>query len=127
MSRDHSHAWPGWAMDWPPPTVVLVMAEAAGTALWNRSPDRDPFADDYVLDAEVLGVTPELAEQLDAWNVRYDWNGNGNDPAWWDEGWLLARLLQREFDSRGLVVRVLFHDADGREPAVEDRRRRPRR
>ena len=48
--RNPSESWPGWSMDWPPPTVVVVMAEAAGTALWNRSPDRDPFADDYVLD-----------------------------------------------------------------------------
>ena len=111
-------------MEWPPPTVVVVMAEAAGTALWNRSPGRDPFAESYVLDAEVLGVAPELAAQLEAWNGRSDWDGN--DPAWWDEGWTLARQLQREFDRRGLSVEVLFHDVDGREPAVGDRRRRPR-
>lgn len=111
-------------MAWPPPTVVVVMAEAAGTALWNRSPDRDAFADDYVLDDGVLGVTPQLAGQLEAWNGRY--GRDGNDSAWWDEGWSLASRLQREFDGRGLVVEVRFHDVDGREPAVGNRRRRPR-
>ena len=100
------------------------MAEVTGTFLWNRSPDRDPFADDYVLDEEVFGVTPELAEQLSSWNARYG-SGMVSD-AWWDEGWSLARLLQREFDRRGLGVQVRFHDVDGREPAVEVRSRRPR-
>jgi hypothetical protein len=111
-------------MDRPPPTVVVVMAEVTGTFLWNRSPDRDPFADDYVLDEEVLGVTPELAEQLSAWNARY---GSGMiSDVWWDEGWSSAGELQREFDRRDLGVEVLFHDVDGRERAVGDWRRRPR-
>ena len=38
----------------PPPTVIVVMAEVTDAFLWNRSPDR-AFADDYVLNPEVLG------------------------------------------------------------------------
>lgn len=111
-------------MDWPPPTVVVVMAEH-GPFLWNGSPDRDRFADDYVLDEEVLGVSPQLAERLAAWNARYGFDGM--DDAWWDEGWSAARELRREFEQRGLRVQVLFHDVDGRRSAVGDRSRPPRR
>jgi hypothetical protein len=115
--------WQGWTMPWPSPTVIVVMAEHTGTFLWNRSadPGRAPFADDYVLEPEVLGVTARLAERLVAWNDRY---GRGLiNAAWWAEGWSLAQELQHEFDRRGLDVEVLFHDVDGQERAIRDGRR----
>jgi hypothetical protein len=120
-----AEGWHGWTMPWPPPTTIVVMAEVTDTFLWNRSPDRDPFADDYVLHPEVLGVTTGLAERLTSWNDRY--GVDMVDAAWWDEGWSLAHDLQREFARRGVDVEVLFHEVDGHERAVRDGRRRPRR
>ena len=123
--------WQGWTMPWPPPTVIVVMAEWTDVFLWNRSPDRDPFADDYVLGPVTLGVSPGLAQRLSAWNAKYG-GGDANDPvendaAWWDEGLALAQELQREFDGRGLVLEVLYHDQHGQELPVRDRPRRPGR
>jgi hypothetical protein len=127
LPEPNTEPWPdaggrqGWMMPWPPPTVIVVMAEWTGTFLWNRSPDRAVFADDYVLDPEVLGLTTRLAERLTSWNDRY---GMGTiNAAWWDEGWSLAQDLQHEFDRRGLEVEVLYHDFDGEERATRDGRR----
>ncbi|TFV86544.1 hypothetical protein [Blastococcus sp. CT_GayMR16] len=116
-----AEGWQDWTMPWPPPTVIVVMAEWTGTFLWNRSPDRAVFADDYVLDPEVLGLTIRLAERLTSWNDRY---GTGTiNAGWWDEGWSLAQDLQHEFDRRGLEVEVLYHDFDGQERSTRDGRR----
>jgi hypothetical protein len=108
--------WHGWTMPWPPPTVVVVMAEWTDTFLWNRSPNRAQFAADYVLDPEVLGVSPRLTERLRAWNDRY--HVDAAKTSWVEEGWALAHDLQREFDGRGLDVEVRYHDRDGEERPV---------
>ena len=123
--------WPGWMMPWPPPTVIVVMAEWTDTCLWNRSPNREPFADDYVLDPVTLGVSPALAQRLRSWNLKFA-GGDANHPvdndaAWSDEGLALAQELQREFDARDLGVEVLYHGQQGKELPVRDRPRRARR
>lgn len=105
-------------MDWSPPTVIVVMAEWTDAFLWNRSPDRDPFADDYVLDPETLGVSPGLTARLRAWNGRYP--AGGARP---EEGRALAYDLQAEFDRRQLNVEVLYHEEDGTERPVRERPR----
>lgn len=112
-------AWPGWSGDWTPPTVVVVMGEWGGTGLWNRSPFeyRDWSADDYVLEPELLGVSARLAARLTDWNERF---GDGT-AAWRDEGWAIARDLQREFDARDLAVEVLVHGGRGEGTPVRDR------
>ena len=113
--------WTGWIQPWPPPSVVVVMAEHGDVVLWNRSPGRDPWRDSYTLDPQVLGVSAPLTDRLRRWNERY---GIHEMPATWvDEGWMLAHDVQREFDARGLDVEVRYHDADGSEPAVRGRRR----
>ncbi len=109
----------------PPPTVVVLMAEWTDAYLWNPSPRHDPFADDYLLDPEVLGVSPRLIERMSAWNSRF--GVDAPTAAWWDEGLTLAQHLQREFDSRELTVEVLYHDRDGQELSVRSRPRFPRR
>jgi hypothetical protein len=116
--------WQGWTMPWPPPTVVAVMAEWTDVFLWNRSPapDRALWADDYVLDPEVLGVSPRLTERLRAWNDRY--SVDAAKSAWVEEGWALAHDLQRESDGRGLAVEVRYHDSDGQERPVSGHPRR---
>lgn len=117
-------AWPGWGMTWPPPSVVLVMAECGGTTLWNRSPARHPWADDYVLDPTVLGLSEALARRLGQWNEPL-WAGR-DIAAWVEEGGTLAHHVQRDFDSRGLDVEVRYHDRGGDEPAVRGGARRRR-
>jgi hypothetical protein len=103
-------------MPWPPPTVVVVMAEWTDAFLWNRSPNRAQCADDYVLDPDVLGVSPRLTERLRAWNDRY--HLDGGTTSWVEEGWTLAHDLQLEFEGRGLDVDVRYHDRDGVERSV---------
>jgi len=114
-------AWHGWAQPWPPPTVVVVMAEHGDAVLWNRSPVRATWLDDYVLAPDVLGLSARLAERLRDWNDRYP--AGSRSGTWVDEGWALAHDVQREFDARGLDVEVRYHDGDGSEPAVRGRRR----
>ena len=114
-----------------PPTVVLMAPEWSDSPLWNRSPGRDPFADnDYLLDPVVLGVSPDLTQRLIAWNDHYGSDASElreNSGAWWGEGLALAQELQREFDERGLPVEVRFPDQYGQSPPVRDRPRRPGR
>ena len=121
-----SAGWPGWHMPWPPPTVVVVMAEWSATCLWNRSPshERNVGWDDYVLEPEVLGVSRELTDRLEAWNARpgppEEWRA---PDAWNREGLVLAQALQREFDARGITVEVWYHDNnDAWEGRALDRR-----
>jgi hypothetical protein len=109
--------WPGWHMPWPPPTVIQVMAEWGGTCLWNRSPahERDRDWDDYMLEPEILGVSRELADRLEAWNARPGPPEEWQAPASWNrEGLVLAQTLQREFDSRSITVEVWYRDNDAR-------------
>ena len=109
-------------MPWPPPTVVVVMAEWTDAFLWNRSPDRAPWADDHVLDPDVLRISPRLTERLRAWNDRY--SVGAATAAWIEEGWALAQDLQTEFDGRRLDVEVRYHDGDGEERLVSSHPRR---
>ncbi len=119
-----SAGWPGWAMPWPPPTVIVVMAEWSASCLWNRTPahERNRNWDDYMLEPEVLGVSPELAERLEAWNERPGDPESWSAPASWNrDGLVLAQALQREFDARGISVEILYHDnKDGRERPVRN-------
>lgn len=116
--------WPGWHMPWAPPTVIVVMAEWSASCLWNRSPahERDRGWDDYMLEPEVLGVSPELAERLEAWNGGLGHSDSWSAPAFWNrDGLVLAQALQREFDGRGIAVEVLYHDNKaGRERPVRN-------
>lgn len=117
-------------MPWPPPTVVLVAPELSEWPLWNKSPGRDPLADnDYLLDPVVLGVSSDLTQRLIAWNDDYiSGIGVGEcSGAWWSQGLFLAQELQREFDGRGLSVEVRYPDQRGQNAPVRDRPRRPRR
>jgi hypothetical protein len=119
--------WLGWTKPWRPPRVIVVMAEWTDAFLWNRSPDREPFADDYVLDPVTLEISPGLTQRLRSWNARFGGDANDpveNDEAWWDEGLALAQELQREFDGRDLAVEVLYHGRQGQELPVRDRPRR---
>ena len=114
--------WPGWHMPWAPPTVIVVMAEWSDSCLWNRSPahERNSNWDDSMLEPEVLGVSPELAKRLEAWNDRLGAPESWSAPASWNrDGLVLAQALQREFDARGIAVEVLYHDnKDNRERPV---------
>ena len=116
--------WTGWTMPWRPPTVIVVMAEWTDVFLWNRSPNRDPGADDYVLGPRLLGVSSSLAERLRAWNNRYGSDPESEQPVsvdWNREGLALAQELQREFDAREISVQVLYHDnLDEQERPVRD-------
>ncbi|SDF89879.1 hypothetical protein [Klenkia brasiliensis] len=114
-------AWLGWTQPWPPPSVVVVMADHGDVYLWNRSPGRDPWCNSYTLAPKVLGISPGLTGRLRAWKGRY---GLHEMPAAWiDEGWTPAHDLQEQFDARGLDVAVRHHDADASEPAVRGYRR----
>lgn len=116
--------WPDWAMPWPPPTVIVVMAEWSASCLWNRSPahERGGNWDDYVLEPEVLGVSSDLAERLEAWNDQLGDPESWSAPASWNrDGLVLEQALQREFDARGISVEVLYHDnKDARERPVRN-------
>lgn len=121
----HEPAWPKWNMPWRPPTVIVVMAEWTDVFLWNRSPVRDPFAGDYVLDPDVLGVSSSLTERLRAWNDRYGGQASesreGTFVTWNREGLALAQELQREFDAREVSVQIVYHDnLDQKERPVRD-------
>ena len=109
------------------PTVVVLMAEH-GPFLWNRSPVRDPFADDYVVDPAELGVSPGLVEAMTEWNDRYqglaptdlDRPSREAEEAWVRDGLHLAYRLQHEL---GPDVEVRYHQ-DGDERPVSGRRGR---
>lgn len=108
-----SAGWPGWTMPWPPPTVIVVAAEWSAGCLWNGPPreDRDLNCDDYVLEPEVLGLSPSLTKRLEVWNDGIGHPEKWSAPASWNrEGLVLAQALQREFDARGISVEVLYHD-----------------
>lgn len=111
-----AEGWPGWTAPWPPPTVIVVMAEWTDAFLWNRSPGRYDFDAEYVLDPDILGLSPRLTERLRAWNDRY--SVDAARASWIDEGWALAHDLQREFDRRGVDVEVLYHEGGDEERPV---------
>ena len=48
-------------------TRVLVRAEHVDTALWDRTPGRDNNPIDY----DELGLSEELAEELERWRVHF--------------------------------------------------------
>jgi hypothetical protein len=104
------------------PTVIEVMAEY-GPFLWNRSPDQDPFEDDYVVDPAALGISPGLIARLDAWNVEWGRRALGlgiteaspGTAEWGRTGLRLAYQLQAEFDALGHDIDVRYaHDDDPR-------------
>jgi hypothetical protein len=109
--------------------VVKVMAEHTEVFLWNDSPDRLEHDDGYALDPAALGVPPELAARLAAWNLRWSrwvleldpgWEDPAVQEAWRREGLELAHELQ---DELGNDVDVVYAE-DGDPRPVRERRDR---
>ncbi|MHB1472773.1 MAG: hypothetical protein ACYCV4_03940 [Dermatophilaceae bacterium] len=105
------------------PTVVLVMFEwSVEYPLWDRSPGG--FGP---VDAETLGVSPELAGQLREWSAEHDDAPNGPEHFEWRSyeayldwrrrGLHLAYALQ---DNLGSEIEVRYFE-DGDERPVRDR------
>ena len=102
------------------------MAEYGGAYLWNRSPVRSRFRDDYVLDPVEFGVPPQSIERMEAWNEEfgaiartdYAFPAPEAEDAWARHGLDLAYELQNEL---GPDIEVRYHD-DGDERPVRGRR-----
>ncbi|UQA92127.1 hypothetical protein [Streptomyces halobius] len=89
-------------------THVLLKAEYVATPLWDRTPGRINDSIDY----DELGLSDELAQQLEAWNYRFSSAAfESDDPsereAFTEDGSNLAAELQEEL---GDGVEVIYVD-----------------
>jgi hypothetical protein len=97
----------------PPPTVIVLMAEHGGVYLWNRSPVRPRYGDDYVIDPVELGVSAVLIARMRAWNdefeatalTGYEFPSQAAEEDWAGRGRELAYELQNELPD----IEVLYH------------------